>query len=563
MEGTITQLGLKNYLTDPKKPRVSFFSHAYENFSNYAKDTRKIQFLSSLDFGKKVSFRFDQDGRYGDLITNLVLQVELPLLPTTSGGTNVVYTNGIGNALIKNLTLRIGGNVIEMHGAEWMDVWTTLSIPQSKRDIYNYMIKKSANSFTNGGFKGGFVYIPIMLWFCQNVGSNTHDNIALNLPLIAMRNCEIELSFELRLLSELIVYERVPGGDTSVLSPTTLAGLKITSHELLVDYIILEPEERIKYLEAKRQMYLITQTQHVEDQILPNSTSINMSLRNLRYPITELIWVIRSKTNRDNNDYFNYTNKSSTSDPTRSGYIKSVRLTFDGRDRIPELNGDYFTSVEPFKIHDSIPANTQINCWSFALNPEDFSQPSGSCNFSDLHDPRLIIELKAPIPVAAEIHVFAVNYNVMQMDDKGNVWLLHNLSKSSPGELPDLRRARYIDECSLTASESSHMRDLISKINELNLFTDPRLVETGLANLVTSSGALEDTKGIMPLLDAIIAEVSIISKHIYKLKQSGAEFKNKEKRQANIGGLLINLDDFEGFLNHLVELALTRIKKGA
>jgi hypothetical protein len=148
MEGTITQLGLKNYLTDPKRPKVSFFSHGYKNYGNYAKDTRKLNFLATADFGKQVSFRFDQDGRYGDLITNLTLQMELPTLPNTTAGTEVVYTNGVGNAIVKELTLKIGGNVVETHSAEWMDVWSTLSIPESKKAIYNSMIKKSDNIHT-------------------------------------------------------------------------------------------------------------------------------------------------------------------------------------------------------------------------------------------------------------------------------------------------------------------------------------------------------------------------------------------------------------------------------
>ena len=31
-----------------------------------------------------------------------------------------------------------------------------------------------------------------------------------------------------------------------------------------------------------------------------------------------------------------------------------------------------------------------------------------------------------------KIYVYGINYNVLQIDDKGNSWLLHNLSKSTP-----------------------------------------------------------------------------------------------------------------------------------
>ena len=562
MEGTITQLGLKNYLTDPKRPKVSFFSHGYKNYGNYAKDTRKLNFLATADFGKQVSFRFDTDGRYGDLITNLTLQMELPTLPLTSAGTQVVYTNGVGNAIIKELTLKIGGNVVETHTAEWMDVWSTLSIPESKKAIYNSMIKKGVNSLANGGFKGGNVYSPLMLWFCQNMGSNTRENIALNLPLIGMRNCEIELIIKFRSLEELLVYNRINPVDTSVLSSGQLAGLHMIESHLLVDYILLEPDERVKYLDAQRQMYLITQSQRTTINLNAGDSVINMNLRELRYPITELIWVVRSQTNLNAREYFNYSNSPNAADPNRDGFIQTLRMTFDGRDRIPELRGDYFTDLEPFKVHDSVPPRTYINCWSFALDPENLAQPTGSCNFSGINEAKFIINLKAPIPTGgAEITVFAINYNVMQMDNKGNVWLLHNMSKDTPGQLPDLSRPLYIDECMLNDAEYKRVKQIIHEINEQNLFTDPTRIDNSIANLVVRANRVySPTNGVLPFLDAMYDELQSISSRLAQLKSTGKKFKDAETRQATIGGMRINMDDIDGFLAALTDIAAERIK---
>lgn len=560
MEGTITQLGLKNYLTDPKKPRISFFSHGYKNYGNYAKDTRKINFLADVDFGKQVSIRFDQDGRYGDLITNITLQLDLPNLPKTSVGTQAVYTNGVGNAIIREITLKIGGNVVETHSSEWMDVWSTLSIPESKKGIYNSMIKKNVNSLANGGFRGGNVYSPIMLWFCQNMGSNTRENIALNLPLAGMRNCEIELIIKFRTLDEVIVYNRINPADTSTLSTAQKAGLRITDHALLVDYIILEPEDRNKYLDAQRQMYLITQSQRITFQLKQNETALNLNLRELRYPITELIWVVRSKSNLDNNEYFNYSNSSDVANPNRDGFIKNLRMTFDGRDRIPELRGDYFTDLEPFKIHDSIPPRTYINCWSFALDPENLAQPTGSCNFSGINEARFIGEFKTPLAGDAEITIFAINYNVMQMDNKGNVWLLHNMSKDTPGQLPDLTKPRYIEECMLNDAEYKKLEQIIMEINEQNLFTDPTRVDNSIANLIVRANqSLGPSNGVLPFLDAMHAELSSISARLAELRAAGKKYKDTDTRFATVGGMRINMDDIDGFLNKLSEMALTRI----
>lgn len=565
MEGTITQLGLKNYLNDSKRSKASFFSHGYKNYANYAKDTRKMNFMATADFGKQVSFRFDLDGRYGDLITNLTLQIELPVLPNTVSGTSAVYTNGIGNAIIKELIFKIGGNVVESHNGEWMDIWSTLSIPMSKRPIYNSMIKKSENSFANGGFTGGNVYSPLMLWFCQNMGSNTRENIALNFPLIGMRNCEIELIIKFRNLDELIVYNRLIPGDSSVLTSAQLASLHMLDAGLLVDYIILDADERVKYLDAQRQMYLMTQSQRVTLTLEKGESVINMNLRELRYPITEIIWVIRSSANLNNREYFNYSNSADVADPNRDGFIRTLRMTFDGRDRIPELRGDYFTDLEPFKIHDSIPARTYINCWSFSLDPANLAQPTGSCNFSGINEAKFIINLKTPLVTAAEINVYAINYNVMQMDNCGNVWLLHNMSKDIPGQLPDLSKPRYIDECMLNGAEKSkvnQIKQIITEINEHNLFTNPTHVDNSIANLIIRANRVySPTNGVLPFLDAMYDELQNINSKLSQFKSHGQQLKTQKQcdKYVTIGGMNINTDDIDGFLDNLSDIASKRI----
>ena len=66
MEGSITQLGLSNYLINNNAGAVSFFKHAYKNHTNFAKDTRELNFKNGINFGQTASFRFDEDGKYGE-----------------------------------------------------------------------------------------------------------------------------------------------------------------------------------------------------------------------------------------------------------------------------------------------------------------------------------------------------------------------------------------------------------------------------------------------------------------------------------------------------------------
>ena len=68
MEGSITQLGLGNYLINKKDKAKSFFKHNYENYQNYVKDTRRLTFKGSNNFGDTIQMILDREASYGDLI---------------------------------------------------------------------------------------------------------------------------------------------------------------------------------------------------------------------------------------------------------------------------------------------------------------------------------------------------------------------------------------------------------------------------------------------------------------------------------------------------------------
>ena len=568
MEGTITQLGLQNYLINDKLPKHSFFQHSYKNFFNFAKDTRKLQFTNNLNFGTDVSIKLSDQARYGDLINNIILELELPdissLLTTT--GREVGYSNGIGYSMIKEVQLKVGGNIVDTQSGEWLYTWTKFSIPEGKRAVFNDNIKYF-NTNLAANFKGGKVYIPLTFWFCQTVGANSR--LPLVFPLIAMRNAEIELVIKFRPVNELIISD-----DNSRLTSSQYSALNIVNHNLLVDYIILTPEERLKYINAKKQMYLITQIQEHRFSISSGQSAVNVNLRNFRYPISEIMWVIRNSSRVSNYEYFNFTNND-VSNTNKTGFYNTTKLTFDGRDRIPELDSNYFTNIEPLKAHDSVPFREQISCYSFAIEPENFGQPTGSCNFSGLHEPRLTMSMRNDITIPqSELIIFAINYNVMQIDDKGNVWLLHNLSKSSPNELPDLSKARYLDECNLTIKEQRKAKELIAQINKLNLFTDPRQIETGLLNIIDKAKRDEiiagrnrpdcinpdegefDSGYVQPYLSALIAELQRINQIIrHEQNMTGnidIKYTDNTQKYADIGGILVDMDNINGFLDNLL-----------
>ena len=433
MEGSITQLGLGNYLINKKEKSKSFFKHSYQNYQNFVKDTRRLTFKGNTNFGDMMQMRLDQEANYGDLITNLVLEVDLPDISstTTSTGKSLGYCNGVGNAIIDYVELKMGGTTIDRQTREWMDIWSSLAIPFGKQSNYRRMIKKFNNDeFITTTFQGGKIYIPLLFWFCQNTNYN---NTPFILPLLALRNNAIELNIKFNNFNNIVISD-----DNSV--PNT--SLRVGNVQLLIDYVILEEQDRLYYLNNPRQMYLMNQIQSQQYSILANTKETNIQLRSLKYPIVELFFVFRMNSANTNKQYFNYTNSLSAFGGTTP--LQSARLTFDGSDRIKEMDASYFTQVEPHKVHDNIPINSQIHCFSFSLQPENLSQPSGACNFSEIHEAILHLKFKDNL-VASTLFVFAINYNVLQTDNGGNAWLLHNLSKSAPTIFPDASKMTPAD----------------------------------------------------------------------------------------------------------------------
>lgn len=433
MEGTISQLGYSNYLINDKDPAISFFRHSYKNYSNFGRDTRKIPFKTSADFGKTATCRLDELSRYGDLITNITLQFELPDLTgiTTTTGKSVGYCNGVGNALISTIKFDIAGNTIDTQPGEWLDVWNQLSLKPGflNSDNSNYigaygrLIKKFKPHDFNS-FKGGLVYTPLSFWFCNY---NINDNKSFIFPLIALNSSSIELIVDIRKFVDVITVQSNDGS-------RPIGNFSILNAYLLVDFITLETPERLRLLKEPRQFYLINQLQYQTYNIPANTTSTTIYLRDFKYPITELIWILRRNDAEGNNDYFNYSN---TLNSIQGDPIVNTRITFDGNDRIPLLDSDFFSTLEPLQHHSNCPESF-IHCYSFALNPEDITNPSGVCNFSDIQEPLLYLDIKPNLPQTT-LFIFGLNYNVLQLNDKGQAWLLHNLSKSTPGRFPTSR----------------------------------------------------------------------------------------------------------------------------
>lgn len=92
----------------------------------------------------------------------------------------VAWTNSLGHALIREVSVEVGGQKIDRQYGEWLEVWDELSQTSEKQNGYNHMVGKYAASLglSQNANTSRIYYVPLMFWFCRNPG--------LSLPLIAL-----------------------------------------------------------------------------------------------------------------------------------------------------------------------------------------------------------------------------------------------------------------------------------------------------------------------------------------------------------------------------------------
>jgi len=369
------------YLTG--NPQITFFKVVYRRHTNFSIECIDQEFTGTSDFNNKVSCIIS---RNGDLVGPMTLKVKLPAVG--SNGVWSGYTNNIGHALIKEVEIEIGGQLIDKHYSEWLDILDEINDNEEQRKLIA-KYKSAASLRTNNAART--VYIPLKFWFCNNPG--------LALPLIALQYHEVEIKITFRSMAQLIK------SDAVFTSPSG----SITSASLLVDYIYLDTDERRRFAQASHE-YLIEQLQYTgAENIKSTDTTKNIEL-NFNHPVKYIAWVGRTNTNGSQNaitgnNYFTYTNSSSAKQ------FSNVELLFNGQNRFRVQDEDYFRLVQQ-KNHFNRISDKYVYTYSFALKPLEH-QPSGTSNFSRIDNATLKLGINGSD--AREVQIYACNYNILRI----------------------------------------------------------------------------------------------------------------------------------------------------
>ena len=441
MPGGLIQLvafGAQNFLLNGN-PSVSFFKKVYKTHTHFAMESMKVVFNKNYVKFKEKTTLVSKIKRNADLIQDVYFVFEIPNIPKVikrndSGvvvGDDFRFVKNLGEVIVEEYFIYIGGTVVNRQYGEWMHIWNELSIPTSKRYGYDKLIGNVPDLYIPDAFnrlkhndiqiEGRKVYVPLKFWFNRNPG--------LALPLVALQYHEVEIHIVLRPLADVYTINGDKPTNWSMHGEPyfkTTDTVPINPY-LEINYIFLDEQER-KHFATNNQDYLIEQVTQLN---ITNISRFNIADLMIQNPVKEIVWVLSRTDAADHNKWFDFTdynyvdrvtntdddgNETTVTRTRDLEILQSAKFIFNGVDRFEEKDRAYFNLIQPYQHHSVMP-KTGIYVYSFSLYPESF-QPSGSCNMSRLKSIQIktdIIKLPPEATYTYDMRLYVISYNFLRI----------------------------------------------------------------------------------------------------------------------------------------------------
>jgi len=413
--GALLQLVTKGEMDDQlidNDIKKSIFQNVIKKITNFSEAPYSFFSINNATWGDTIKFTVN---KVGDLLTNMYLVLNLPSLSVADiegvdpndndvvkSTLRVKWNNYIGNTIIENVILRIGGQKIDEMTGEYL---------QFNSDLYDCCWSKicmlghhSSLVFPQTITESQYIYIPLRFFFCNDPTKA--------LPVIALEYHTIEVEIKLRswdytylVLSQVNNADNV---DTEVSKKNfSHTDFKITQKNftdirLDCNFIYLDEAERINTVK-KRHEILITQTQ----KLITGCNAHSGLYLNFTNPMKELVFAFQRSDYYKLGELFNFSGKPEfiPLNPDNSivteitdrlwnqipdkHLLENMNIDFNGVERVPTRDWKYWHYVQNYENYRSR-FDHNIYTYSFGLNSKD---NMGSCNFSMLDTVRLNINL--------------------------------------------------------------------------------------------------------------------------------------------------------------------------
>ena len=325
--------------------------------AQFAHQVTRLQFPKDVHFGDDISIWI---AKVGDVaLGNMYLRVDWPSASSVD--------DSAGTRMIEFVELRYENNLLERHYGESLELMNDLSVPTAKQQVLTQLVGKGLTS----NLVSYYIRMPFRL----------------NLPLCALKKPPV-FRVKFRASREF----------------SSLNWTNTISTNLFVDYVYVTKAER-DYFKTAKIDYLTHTIQRLQFTVGANITKSTF-LTEFTRPVKELYWVIQT----DGSAAYDYTNLGAEQ-------LSSLRLQFNGTDVIlPEVGTPMFLrTIQGLENHTRVP-DRSFYAYTFALDPEHPTQPTGSVNMSSLTRQLHTLELSS-CAFSRQVRVYAVTHNVVRIAD--------------------------------------------------------------------------------------------------------------------------------------------------
>lgn len=311
------------------------------------------------------------------------------------------WVEKLGFAMIDRVDINIGGERIDRHYGDWLNIWYELTSSVEQDNLYNKLLGnvKELTTFDRNSKPSYVMTIPLNFWFCRKMG--------LAFPLISLQYNPVSITIKLKDIDECAYLEELPQVDSDN-NPLNINALSLADIEdnqgwvinvdLLVEYIYLDSIERKRFAQSAHE-YLIETVEKIEiSSIFDSDNTIELDFTG---PSKEIIWHVKKAAYNSRETTFkkypfvysldvqNQDNSLVFSKRKKDNPVNSAQLLLNGKERFIFAKKEYFNLIEPLEHHTRVPSEG-INVYSFGLYPEEH-QPSSTCNFSVISNPSMLM----------------------------------------------------------------------------------------------------------------------------------------------------------------------------
>lgn len=370
----------------------SFYS---DKIIRVADTFRKVQFRTGYGFDKISEVELPEIGPF---IGKVYVSVTLPSLVKTSG-TYAAYTNAVGHALLKQVTLTIGRTQHIRQTGEWMELYSALALSdqayaENSSNVLRYDSMLLPKYLSNDGFynRPQKVIIPLHFWF--------NDHLTKVWPSVSVPNQKLRISLQWQSFNNCVIYD---GLTPPIFSDMEDAHLEVQYIQLPTDYLKLYYTPSLY-----RKDVAFQSTQSVEETIKPfqHHHTVKVPFQGL---VSYLVVVIQQYNSIQNNDYFNYTTRDTTK-PAQEELLQYLRVTVDGKDWIDWKDSHLLRArCKDIGLHTGRLYQYVI---PFCLTADRYS---GSLNFSAVDLVSLHLQLNQ-VNDTCRVAVYGISHNLIHFE---------------------------------------------------------------------------------------------------------------------------------------------------